>query len=58
MAQPGAVGHQAKFAEDILKKGDEIAIEGKLANRSYIDKDGNKRYFIEVVVNEFLKARQ
>jgi len=48
-------GAQAKFAEEILKKGDEIAIDGKLANRSYVDKDGNKKYVTEIVVNEFLK---
>ncbi len=48
-------GMQAKFAEDLLKKGDEVAIEGKLANRNYIDKDGIKRYYCEVVVNEFIK---
>jgi single-strand DNA-binding protein len=48
-------GNQAKIAEQILRKGDEIAIEGKLASRSYVDKDGNKRYVTEVVVNEFLK---
>ena len=49
-------GAQANLAEDLLKKGDEIAIEGKLASRSYVDKDGNKRYVTEVVVNEFLKV--
>jgi single-strand DNA-binding protein len=48
-------GAQAKLAEDFLRKGDEIAIEGRLASRSYVDKDGNKRYMTEVVVNEFLK---
>jgi len=48
-------GAQAKLAEQILRKGDEIAIEGKLASRSYVDKDGVKRYVTEVVVNEFLK---
>ena len=48
-------GAQAKLAEDLLKKGDEIAVEGRLASRSYVDKDGNKRYSTEVVVNEFLK---
>jgi single-strand DNA-binding protein len=48
-------GNQAKLAEDYLRKGDEVAVEGKLANKSYVDKDGNKRYFCEVVVNEFLK---
>jgi single-strand DNA-binding protein len=50
-----AWGSQAKFAEDFLKKGDEIAIEGKLSSRSYVDKDGNKKYVTEIVVNEFLK---
>ena len=48
-------GNLAKFAEDGLKKGDEVAIEGKLTNKSYTDKDGNKRYFCEVVVNDFIK---
>jgi len=49
-------GNLAKFAEDDLKKGDTIAIEGRLKNSNYIDKDGNKRYFCEVVVNEFIKV--
>ena len=48
-------GTQAKLAEDLLRKGDEIAVEGKLANRNYTDKDGIKRYGCEIVVNEFLK---
>jgi len=48
-------GNLAKFAEESLKKGDEVAIEGKLTNKNYTDKDGNKRYFCEVVVNEFIK---
>jgi single-strand DNA-binding protein len=48
-------GNVANFAEGELKKGDQIAIEGKLTNRSYVDKDGNKRYMCEVVVNEFIK---
>src|ERR1700755_3401836 len=51
-------GAQAQIAEDILKKGDEVAIEGKLSSRSYTDKDGNKRYMTEVVVNEFVKLGQ
>ncbi|MDB5146324.1 MAG: ssb [Mucilaginibacter sp.] len=49
-------GPQAKLAEDLLKKGDEVAVEGKLANRNYTDKDGIKRYVSEIVVNEFLKV--
>jgi single-strand DNA-binding protein len=51
-------GPQARLAEDYLKKGDEVAIEGRLSSRSYTDKDGNKRYATEVVVNEFMKMRQ
>jgi single-strand DNA-binding protein len=49
-------GTQAKMAEEFLKKGDEIAVEGRLSSRSYVDKDGNKKYFTEIVVNEFLKV--
>jgi len=49
-------GNLAKFAEDDLKKGDTIAVEGRLKNSNYVDKDGNKRYFCEVVVNEFIKV--
>jgi single-strand DNA-binding protein len=48
-------GSQAKLAEEYLKKGDEVAIEGKLANRNYTDKDGIKRYISEIVVNDFIK---
>lgn len=39
----------AEVVEKYLKKGQEIAIEGKLTSRSYDDKDGNKRYITEVV---------
>ena len=49
-------GVQAKQAEDLLKKGDEIVVEGKLSSRSYVDKDGNKKYITEVVVNDFVKV--
>ncbi|MES2807074.1 MAG: single-stranded DNA-binding protein [Bacteroidota bacterium] len=48
-------GPQAQIAEDLLKKGDEIAIEGRINNRSYTDKEGNKKYTSEIVVNEFIK---
>lgn len=42
----------AEIVEKYVKKGQEIAIEGKLTSRSYDDKDGNKRYITEVVVSE------
>ncbi len=38
----------------LVKKGKEIAIEGKLTHRSYTDKDGEKRYVTEVEVREIL----
>ena len=49
-----AWGKVAEIAEKYLTKGKEIAIEGKLINRSYTDKDGNKKYITEVQVNELL----
>lgn len=33
-----------------LKKGKPVIIEGNLQNRSYDDKDGNKRYVTEIIV--------
>ena len=44
----------ADIIEQYVTKGKEIAIEGKLTSRSYEDKDGQKRYVTEVVVNELL----
>jgi single-strand DNA-binding protein len=49
-----AWGKTAEIIEKYVKKGNEIAIEGKLVNRNYDDKDGNKRYVTEVLVNEVL----
>ena len=37
-----------------LKKGNEIAIEGKLLHRNYLDKDGVKRYVTDIQINELL----
>ena len=49
-----AWGKVADIAEKYLNKGTEVAIEGKLINRSYTDKEGNKKYIAEVQVNELL----
>jgi len=49
-----AWGKVADIAEKYLTKGAEVCIEGKLINRSYTDKDGNKKYITEVQVNELL----
>lgn len=47
-------GKLAEVAEKYLKKGMEICLEGKLVNRSYETKEGDKRYVSEIVVNEFV----
>ncbi len=49
-----AWGKTAELANKLLKKGSEVALEGKLSNRSYEDKEGVKKYVSEVVMNEFL----
>ena len=49
-----AWGKTAEIAEKYLTKGQRIAVEGKLINRSYEDKKGVKRYVTEILVNEFL----
>ena len=49
-----AWGKLADIAERFLEKGKEVAIEGKLINRSYQDREGNKRYVTEIQVNELL----
>ena len=49
-----AWGKVADVVEKYLSKGTEVAIEGKLMNNNYTDKDGNKRYSTEVQVHELL----
>jgi single-strand DNA-binding protein len=49
-----AWGKTADIIEKYVAKGKEIAIEGKLTHRNYEDKNGEKRYFTEVVVNDVL----
>ncbi len=38
----------AELAENYIRKGSQILIEGKLRYRSYDDRDGNKKYVVEV----------
>lgn len=49
-----AWGKTAEIIENYVVKGKEIAIQGKLTSRSYEDKEGQKRYVTEIVVNELL----
>ena len=47
-------GKNAELLDKYTDKGSEIAIEGKISNRDYTDKEGVKRYITEIVVNEIL----
>ncbi len=44
---------RVEVVENYLKKGSEIAIEGKLINRSY-EKDGVTKYITEINLNDLL----
>ena len=45
---------QAEKVEKYLKKGSEVAIEGKLTHRAFDDKKGEKQYITEIVINSLL----
>jgi single-strand DNA-binding protein len=47
-------GGQAQVVEKYFRKGQEIAVEGKLSTRVYEDKSGTKRFMTEIVVNDFV----
>jgi len=49
-----AWGKTAEIVEKYLRKGQEVAIQGRLETRQYDDKDGNKRYMTQVVCQELL----
>lgn len=49
-----AWGKLADIAEKYLEKGTEVAIEGKLINKTYTDKQGVKRTVTEVYAHELL----
>jgi len=44
----------AETAEKFLKKGQQIAVDGRLVTSSYEDKEGNRRHTVDINVNEFM----
>ena len=50
-----ATNVNAQFIQKYVKKGNELAIDGKLVHRSFEDEEGIKRYITEVIVTDFLK---
>lgn len=47
-----AFGRQGEFAEKYLKQGTKIVISGRIQTGSYVNKDGNRVYTTDVVVEE------
>ena len=54
-----AFGKQGEFAEKYLKQGIKIAVTGRIQTGSYTNKDGNKVYTTDVVVedHEFVESK-
>lgn len=54
-----AFGHNGEFAEKYLKKGTKIVVEGRIQTGSYTNKDGQKVYTTDVVVEaqEFAESK-
>ncbi|RZK50535.1 MAG: hypothetical protein EOO99_01815 [Pedobacter sp.] len=44
---------KAEEANQLIKKGIEISLDGKLMSQSYTGKDGQKRYSVEIHVFDF-----
>ncbi len=49
-----AWGKTAEIAEKYLHKGSELIVEGKITYKSYEGKNGEKKYFTEILVNEII----
>jgi len=47
-------GKLAGVAEKYLKKGQEVAVEGKLVHRDFETDKGEKRYITEITVNDLV----
>ena len=43
----------AEAANNEIKKGSRVSLIGKLTNRQYTDKEGNKHYVTEVIANSY-----
>jgi len=49
-----AWGKTAEIIHKYTDKGSEIAIEGKLTNKEYVSRDGQKKQVTEILVNEVM----
>jgi len=53
-----AWGNLASLAEQLLYKGTQVTVDGKLFRRSFVGKDGLKRNSTEVVAQELFVQQQ
>lgn len=49
-----AWGHLADIINTYLKKGSKVYLEGRLQNKSWEDKNKNKRYMTEIVASDLI----
>ena len=49
-----AWGKLAEIIDTYLKKGSKVFLEGRIQNRSWEDKDKNKRYMTEIVASDLI----
>jgi single-strand DNA-binding protein len=47
-------GKMAELMAQLLEKGKEVALQGKLNHRNYEDDLGNKRQFTEIIISDFV----
>lgn len=47
-----AFGKQAEFVEKYLKQGTKIVVTGRIQNDNYTNKDGQKVYSVQIMVEE------
>ena len=47
----------ARVAEQYLKKGSKVYVEGQLQTRKWTDQSGQEKYSTEVVIQRFRRAR-
>lgn len=46
-------GRSAEIANEYIKKGDRLAIDGRIEYRHFVNKEGQKQYATDIIVSEF-----
>ena len=48
-----AFGRQAEFVEKYLRQGTKVVVTGRIQNDNYTNKEGQKVYSVQIIVEEF-----